>query len=111
MAEVAIKNGFPQERIVQEGQSRNTLENAIFAKRFIEENGWGDIAVVTDRFHLLRARMVFRTLGVKARFCVAHKDPKPGLSVISSLIYEVPALIWYGIRILSGHHKQYRTRK
>lgn len=111
MATVAVENGFPQARIVCEGQSRNTLENAIFAKRLIDENGWTDVSVVTDRFHLLRAKMVFKALGVKATFKAAHKEPKAGKSAVMSLFYEVVALLWYGVRILSGHHKQYRKVK
>ncbi len=111
MAELAENDGFPDELIIREGQSRNTLENAIFAKRLIDENGWDDVNIVTDPIHLLRAKMVFGVLGVTAKYLPAHREPKAGLSALLSIPYELTALIWYGIRLISGHHKQYRKSK
>lgn len=107
MAKIAAQHGLDDKRIVQEGQSRNTFENAIFAKRMIKEKGWQNITVVSDRVHLLRARMVFGALGIKTRFVTAHADPKIGSGLLIATLYEVPALLWYAIRILSGHHKPY----
>jgi uncharacterized SAM-binding protein YcdF (DUF218 family) len=111
MADLAIGDGFPEDRIVREAQSRNTLENTIFAKRIIKENGWDNIYVVTDPIHIPRAKMVFKVLGVKAQFLKTHREPKVGASVFGAALYEATALLWYAVRLLSGHHKQYRTSK
>jgi len=110
MARIASEHGLDENRIVQEGQSRNTFENAIFSKRLIKEKGWQNITVVSDRVHLLRARMVFGALGIKARFITAHGEPKMGSDLLVATLYEVPALLWYAIRILSGHYKPYLNK-
>jgi len=107
MAEIAREEGLPDDMIIEEGQSRNTLENAIFTKRIMAEQGWTHVRVVTDPVHLPRARMVFAALGIKAQFHRAHAQPKAGWRQLIAAGYEVPALLWYAIRILSGHHKQY----
>jgi len=107
MAAIAGGMGIAPERVVQEGQSRNTFENAIFTKRYIREKGWEKVIVVSDRLHLIRARMLFCALGIKADFVIARSQPDIGWRWVSGIIYEVPALLWYAIRILSGHHKPY----
>ncbi len=110
MAAYAREIGCDDDIIHCEGQSRNTLENAIFAKRMIQQKGWDDLWVVSDRPHLLRARMVFRTLGLKARFVAAAQAPHGGLGHLKMGVYEIPALFWYGIRLISGHHRQYKEQ-
>ncbi|WP_135079247.1 YdcF family protein [Terasakiella sp. SH-1] len=105
MAEIALKQGIEAHSVYLEDKSRNTLENALFAKEMMSAKQWNNIIVVTDRSHLLRARLVFRVLGVKAQFRVAHIGPRLFRHEIFSYLYEVPALLWYGVRILRGHHK------
>ncbi|SCA57523.1 conserved hypothetical protein [Candidatus Terasakiella magnetica] len=106
MAQIAYGAGMEKSLVFQEGQSRSTLENAIFAKEIIMQQGWDEVLVVSDATHLLRARMIFLALGLKARYLKAHKEPKAKASIIFSLIYEVPALLYNGLRILRGHHKK-----
>ncbi|MBF0308470.1 MAG: YdcF family protein [Magnetococcales bacterium] len=47
----------------QEGKSRNTWENAVFSKRMLEPHGVGRILLVTQAYHMLRARWCFEEAG------------------------------------------------
>lgn len=109
MARLAMTEGkVPSTALFQEGQSRNTLENAIFARRMIERHGWQDVHVVTDQPHRRRARFVFKAVGINARFH-APEDALSQAQRVKSHLYEIPALIWYGVRLLCGHHNQYKN--
>lgn len=63
MAEHARGLGVPDEALLLEEESRDTLGNAYFTReRFLEPNGWDSIRVVTSDFHLSRAAWVFRKI-------------------------------------------------
>jgi uncharacterized SAM-binding protein YcdF (DUF218 family) len=48
-----------------EGKSKNTHENALFTKTFLQQSGINNphIALVTSAFHILRANMIFTKVG------------------------------------------------
>ncbi|MCP8884029.1 YdcF family protein [Devosia sp. XJ19-1] len=58
-----IAHGISQDRLVLEGHSRNTIENAANSRQLIEE-GAGDILLVTSGFHMPRSVGLFRAQGV-----------------------------------------------
>ena len=61
MAAYAMELGVPQEALLLEEGSKDTLGNAYFTRiHFLEPNGWTSIRVVTSDFHLSRAAWVFR---------------------------------------------------
>lgn len=62
--EVLESRGVPPEVIHLEAQSRSTEENAIYAGRLIAANGWQEVLLVTDSFHMLRASWVFEARGI-----------------------------------------------
>ena len=64
MRELAVALGGRSRRIVIEDQARNTFENAVYAGRIIRERGWRQVVLVTDDFHVPRARFVFFQLGL-----------------------------------------------
>jgi len=103
MADYALTSGFPASRIYKEETSTDTLENAAFSSRIIVEKGWDHVIVVSDHTHLLRAWLSFKACGVKAGYRAALVGPKAGLRGIFSGLREVPALLWYGVRVLNGH--------
>lgn len=62
-----IKRGIEEERIYTEAKSTSTRENLLFSSEIIEEKGLNkEIAVVTNEFHQLRAKMVAKGLGLDA---------------------------------------------
>lgn len=57
--------GIPPERIVLEGQSRNTRENAVESERIIRERGWKKLVLITSAAHMPRALGTFEAVGLK----------------------------------------------
>lgn len=56
--------GIAPERLIREGQSRNTFENAANTKQLLEENGLADCVLVTSAYHMPRSVGLFRKLGI-----------------------------------------------
>jgi uncharacterized SAM-binding protein YcdF (DUF218 family) len=50
------------EGIVLEKVSRNTLENALYARELIVTSGVGSIRLLTSRYHMKRAILIFRNV-------------------------------------------------
>jgi len=63
-AEVAARRclelGLPPEAVVVEGRSKTTRENASFAVHCVPRGRDARVLVVTDAYHVLRARRLFR---------------------------------------------------
>ena len=64
--EYLVNIGFPKGDIIIETESKNTYENAVFAKQKLEELGIGNgkILLITSGFHLRRAEACFRKAGI-----------------------------------------------
>jgi uncharacterized SAM-binding protein YcdF (DUF218 family) len=57
--------GIPAERIVTEGRSRNTRENAVESERLVREHGWKTLLLVTSAAHMPRAAGCFAAVGLR----------------------------------------------
>lgn len=69
MAQYLRQVGIPQEDIIIEQQSTNTLENLQFSKTILDQKSKENYycLVVTNSFHSLRAGIYMRKLGIKGR--------------------------------------------
>ena len=56
--------GVEPGRIVTEGRSRNTRENALESERLIRERGWRKLVLVTSAAHMPRALGTFEAVGL-----------------------------------------------
>jgi len=101
MAQLAREMGFPNQRIYREEHSQNTLENAFFASRLIKEKGWARVTIVTQRYHVPRALFSLKSYGISVGY-EAVQDEKITPLLFFSYLREVPALLWYGVRVLNG---------
>ena len=75
---LAKNNGVPPEKVFYLSGGVNTHKQAVLAKRLFDERGWRKGILVTNSYHMLRARQAFR---------------KQGLEVMCA---PVPDSIWYG---------------
>ncbi|MCL2365595.1 MAG: YdcF family protein [Oscillospiraceae bacterium] len=79
--------GIDESLIWKEGLSTNTYENLMFSRTIMEENGIdvdnAKVAVVSNEFHLFRARMIARNAGFEA-VGVAAETPSLSLRVLYS---------------------------
>jgi uncharacterized SAM-binding protein YcdF (DUF218 family) len=68
MAAYARQLGIDPSAIFVESQARDTYQNARLATQFCHEQGWHRVIVVTSRFHLARARRIFRRESLRCTF-------------------------------------------
>ncbi|MBQ7132945.1 MAG: YdcF family protein [Ruminococcus sp.] len=62
------KLGINSDRLIVEDKSKSTYENILFSYRIIEDlQKEKNLAIVSDSFHQLRARLIVRKLGIKAK--------------------------------------------
>lgn len=67
MKQYLLEQGIPEEDIIMEDQSKTTLENMEYSKNIIKSmNIKGKVVFVTNNFHLLRAAMYAKKVGLKA---------------------------------------------
>ncbi len=67
MKEYLISHGIEPSRVFTEDKSLSTEENLAFSKKVIEENGLPkEVVIITDGFHMLRARMLAEKQGIDA---------------------------------------------
>lgn len=70
------KRGISPERILLEERSTSTRENMAFSKALLEEKGiTGEIAIVSNEYHLLRARTIAKKQGLDVKCCAAKTVP------------------------------------
>ncbi|RKG99538.1 YdcF family protein [Corallococcus sp. CA053C] len=65
MLGLAVEAGVPASACVLEEESRTTEGNARFSVRLLRERGARRVVVVSDPYHLLRARQCFRREGLE----------------------------------------------
>ena len=70
---LAVTLGVPESACLVEAESHSTAENARFSARALRELGLADAVLVSDPYHLLRARQYFRREGIQVH-------PSPALS-------------------------------
>jgi uncharacterized SAM-binding protein YcdF (DUF218 family) len=63
MRELAVQLGVPSEACLLEEQSHSTEQNARFSAELLRSLGARRVVVVSDPYHLLRARQYFRLHG------------------------------------------------
>ncbi len=64
MKDLAVEFGVPKEKIIIETESRNTRENALYAKRLLDKNNVKRIILITSAFHLPRSCALFKKVGI-----------------------------------------------
>jgi uncharacterized SAM-binding protein YcdF (DUF218 family) len=113
-AEFLHRLGIPEERLLLETQSRNTLENALHVQPILQKRGWSRPLLITTANHMKRAMWTFRQFGIEAipvatnftdtpaRFAAVDllPDSQAALSIKSAL-WEYIGLLWYRLRFLA----------
>ncbi|MBX9696002.1 MAG: YdcF family protein [Cyanobacteria bacterium] len=74
MAKFAESKGVPANRIIEEKEARNTIENASRSVKIMRTRGWSKAIIVTSSAHLLRSNFIFSRHHIQYRM-VACNDP------------------------------------
>jgi uncharacterized SAM-binding protein YcdF (DUF218 family) len=103
-ARLAMDQGVPPEAIVLEEKGHSTEESAFFASEIMRAQGWQRAIVVSDAYHLWRAKLLFGQAGVEVYPSPAHDERYP----LSRRVYlyhlgrEVVAVAWYYVKSWLG---------
>lgn len=104
-ADYLSRHGVPASAIHLEERSVSTWENLIYAHEIMEQEGFGSALIVTHGFHLKRALMQARAVGIPA-------DGAPVRIVPINLVYltmrEVAAITYFQ---LGGRERSPLTRQ
>jgi uncharacterized SAM-binding protein YcdF (DUF218 family) len=93
MRAVALAAGVPDSAILLDERSASTFENARETAALLRAHGVADILLVTERFHLRRARLLFRLLGIPVAGVSAAPSGSPGYRFTMALreVLTIPA--------------------
>lgn len=100
MRQYAISRGISPDIIIEESQSRYTVDNARFCKRIIDENGWGEVIVVTSAYHARRTDFIFGKFSIK--FTIVPVETPPGTGLLRTLFLYVWDLLVHAKYVLLG---------
>ena len=88
---------MPEDRVIAEPDSRNTLQNLENAQAIMEARGYKSCAVCTNNYHLRRALWLAKDAGLQATGIAAPSTRDP-VSVIWCRLRETCSWILYFLR-------------
>ncbi|WP_292025541.1 YdcF family protein [Maritimibacter sp. UBA3975] len=97
-AKILTGMGVPSDRILLENLSTSTLENLVQTRRLLGPRA--RVVIVTDSWHLPRALLTARRLGLDASGVTTPLRGGNPWRITKAVIREVPALFWYALRRL-----------
>ncbi len=103
MRRIAASAGVPAEALALDETSHSTEENLQNARRIMQANGWRTALIVSDPFHLFRAKLMARDLGIEAYGSPANDSPTYTNLLLRAwyTTREAAAVVWYyGTRTL-----------
>jgi uncharacterized SAM-binding protein YcdF (DUF218 family) len=95
--EVCTAMGVPADVIQMEDRSTTTARNLALSQPLLDDPT-GPVVIVTDLYHLPRARLVARRLGMRATGSAPPLKGRSPWRFAKMCLREVPALAWYLIR-------------
>ena len=66
MQRLAVAHGISSQCVLREEQATSTFESALLCCDILRQHGWSRVLLVTDRYHLPRALLAFRSCGIRA---------------------------------------------
>lgn len=96
MEKAAHAQGIPEEALLVEGRSKNTIQNACFCWRIMKQHGWHSAEVVSTKDHLRRAALIFGKLPLEWRMDpAAPVGTEPGIDQASDRALETLKTVRY----------------
>lgn len=71
-----MRNGVPEDRLLDEGESTSTVENAYLCRiNYLDKLGIKNVTIVTNKFHIERAKSIFEfILGSSYKVRISPSD-------------------------------------
>lgn len=67
MKEAAVSMGVPADAVLEEREAMDTIGNARYSARIMEERGWSGCILVSSPYHLKRGKKLFEAAGVSVQ--------------------------------------------
>lgn len=107
MRQLALAGGVPASALMIEPRSQTTLENATETAKLLAVTGQEAVILVTDSYHALRARLLFRMAGLTVVAVHTARVPmRPRLLMVAAECVKLPINL---VRAILG--KARRTAK
>ena len=102
MRNLALDTGVQKEKIILEEKGTSTFTNAKRSVRIMHNHNWSNAIVVSDSYHLFRAKFVFRCFGINVIGSAAKggKQENTSLRWLYYHLREIIAFAWYIILIV-----------
>ena len=109
MKNYALFLGVPENKIILEEKSRDTIGNAYFSKEIIVKKKWKNIFVVTSDFHIERAKFTFKKIFDQS-FNIEYFGAKSKPSIKNTLSEKILMQIYknFFVNIKEGDDKSIR---
>lgn len=99
MFRLALELGVPPACLILEETATDTLQNAAASTAILQARGWSKAIVVTDAYHLPRARRAFRHYGLRAIGNAPVLDRRARCSLWRFYLREALAFPWYLLKL------------
>lgn len=92
MLRYLVSKGIPAKAIVPDSNGKNTRASAQFSAAYMQEKGLKNILVVSQFFHMTRAKLALRSAGVSTVIGTAHaqhfqkNDPQAILREVAGVV-------------------------
>lgn len=100
MAQILLQEGVPEEALVLEDRSTDTITNISHAVALCPR--MREVVIVTERYHARRARLIARHLGLQARSSCPEGGPR-GKRLRRATLREAGAMVKVLVWMLTGH--------
>ncbi|MEK6939706.1 MAG: YdcF family protein [Nanoarchaeota archaeon] len=78
-----LQQGVPAEKIIFEALSKDTLSNAFYCRKIIDQLGLKKITVVTSAFHMKRSMFLFEVVFPRGTYKLRYVKSRNGLDAVS----------------------------
>ena len=93
--EILMRDGVPRSAILLEDTSESTEQQALEARRIMAVHGWKVATLVSDSYHMFRARYIARRAGLDVVLSPVPASKIDGPApYVFALVREVMALHW-----------------
>ncbi len=90
-----LKQGVPQQALVREEQSQNTLENLRHARDLLHGHSDEPVALISNRYHLARIGTMAASLGIDHELCAAESRFLFSWRQSPRLLMEAWYILWF----------------
>jgi uncharacterized SAM-binding protein YcdF (DUF218 family) len=95
--DILVERGVPESAVILEARSHSTFENIAFAADLLPQGS--DVVLVSDAWHLPRARLVARRLGLRATAAAPSLRGARAWFTARATLREIAAFAAYLLRL------------